>query len=104
MRLKRFVDDLFTVLKYPVLVALFGIDAFVLIPVTVMMIPMIGIAGVGVVLAGQLPAIFFIAREAYRRAKLKSMTDKWETSPEKWAETLDAYVKEANESRKKERS
>ncbi len=91
------------VFKYPLLVALFGFDAFVLIPVTVMTIPMIGLAGVGIILLGQFPVIFFVAREAYRKTRLQPGADKWETSPEKWTSTLEAYIKQAKENKEEEK-
>lgn len=95
-RLKRLFDVLSTVLKYPLLIALFSLNVFVLIPLGFMSISKYGFLGFALLMIFESPAIFLIVREAWRQAKLAPAVDRWETSPERWTEALDEYVKTVN--------
>jgi hypothetical protein len=91
--LKEIIEALSTVLLWPILVALFGFNAFVLIPVSVMSIARYGILGFALLIAVQSPIFALAIREAWRKWKIMPAVDKWETSEEIWKEALDDYVK-----------
>jgi hypothetical protein len=96
-RLREIYDDLSTVLKWPLLVALFGFNAFFVIPLSVLSIGKYGVVGLGFLFAAESPAIFLVAHEAWRRWQLEPATDRWETSSEKWNEAFNDYVKMIDE-------
>lgn len=92
-RLREMWDGLSTVLKWPLLVALFAFNAFVVIPFGVMGITKFGFVGFILLVMAESPMFFLAAREAWRQWKLQPATDRWETSAEKWAEALEDYVR-----------
>ncbi len=92
-RLKELSDFLFTVLKWPLLVALFGFNAFAVIPFAVLSIAKFGAIGFILLIAAESPIFILAIREAWRKWNLKPAVDRWETSQEIWNEALNDYVK-----------
>ena len=98
--LNEIIEAFSTVLLWPLLVGLFGFNAFVLIPVSVMSIARYGVLGFALLIAVESPIFALAIREAWRKWKLMPAVDKWETSEETWKETLDDYVKMVKEETK----
>lgn len=91
--MRQIIEVFSTVLFWPLLVALFGFNAFVIIPVSIMSIAKYGVLGFVLVIAAQSPVFALAIREAWRRWKLMPAFDRWEISPEIWKEALNDYIK-----------
>ncbi|RLC85625.1 MAG: hypothetical protein DRJ03_11145 [Chloroflexi bacterium] len=87
-------DGLATVLKYPVLLALFALDVVVIIPFCFFVgFPQLGLTfGLGVLLASQTPIIYLIAKEIWRQLHMLPMSEAWETTWEQWQEALEYFI------------
>lgn len=86
------LDALFVVVKYPLLLGLFGFDIFVVIPFLLFSASMFGYTSLLVLAITQSPVIFMIIQEERRKRQTLPMTDRWETSQERWLELLDEYT------------
>lgn len=91
--LKELWDILTTVLKWPLLITVFSVNAFLIIPFMVMSMTKYGVLGFFFLLLAESPMLFLAAKEAWRQWTLQPATDRWETSPEKWNEAVDDFVK-----------
>lgn len=89
--LKEIPDMVFVALKYPVLLALFGLNGCLGIPLFIFGLAMYGPIVIPLFLVAESPLIYMIGKEALRQIKQLPMSESWETSPEKWKKTFDEY-------------
>jgi hypothetical protein len=89
--------EAYTVLKYPLLFALFSLDLGCVLMPLMFVIPTYGFVAVVALVASQTPVIFLILREAWRQSHLKTPIDRWEISDEQWNATLNEYAEALQE-------
>ncbi len=102
--LKEVPDVICVALKYPVLLAIFGHNGSVVIPLFIVGLAKYGPIVIPLFLVAESPVIYMVVKEALRQKKqVLMMTESWNTSPEKWEKALDEYknMVESKKTRKK---
>lgn len=101
--LKEVPDVIYVALKYPVLLAIFGFNGSVVIPLLIVGLAKYGPIVIPLFLVAESPIIYMVVKEALRQIKQLPMTESWETSPEKWKKAFDEYknMVESKKTRKK---
>jgi len=98
---KELPEILYTVFKYPLLLALLGLNGAVVIPVFIVGTAVYGFASLGLLFLVESPAIYYVVREAMRQVKMLPMSETWETSPEKWNQALQDFASMVNKKKTK---
>lgn len=98
---KELPEIIFTVLRYPLLLALLGFNCAVVIPVFIVGAAVYGFISIGLLLLVESPAIYYVVREAMRQVKMLPMSETWETSPEKWNQALQDFAGMVNKKKPK---
>lgn len=88
---KEIPDMIFVALKYPMLLALFGLNVSVGVPLFIFGLAKYGPIVTPLFLVMESPLIYMIVKEALRQIKQLPMSESWETSPEKWRKAFDEY-------------
>ena len=89
--LKEIPETIYIALKYPALLAMFGLNVSVAIPLFIVGLAKYGLIVIPLFLIAESPIIYMVIREALRQIKQLPMSESWETSPEKWKKTFDEY-------------
>jgi len=89
--LKEIPETIYVALKYPVLLAMFGLNASVAIPLFIVGLAKYGLIVIPLFLIAESPIIYMVINEALRQIKQLPMSESWETSPEKWKKAFDEY-------------
>lgn len=92
-RTKRFWDDIdIELLKLPLLLGLLGFDLGLLIPYWIVSIVKYGFLAVLGLAITQSPLIYLVVADLYRKSKSKPSMDIYETTTERYEETLQDYI------------
>lgn len=94
MHTKNAVNDIATIFRLPLLLAMFAVNCLVVLPLGFLAIWLYGASGIAICVIMQTPVMYLIVREARRQLHSLPMSESWELSPEDWDNAIEDYVKE----------
>jgi hypothetical protein len=93
VRTKHFWDNIdLDLLKLPLLMGLLGFDLGLLVPYWIVSVVKYGFLAVLGLVATQSPLIYLVVKDVYRKSRSKPSVDIYETTTERYEETLQDYI------------